>query len=59
MALAALGGGRKNRLVVYYGYRCIEALPYLPQVELPVVLIKGKTLFIGTAQASSAKQRTT
>ena len=57
MALAAVGGGGKNKLAAYYGYRCIEGLPCLPHVELPVEPIKGKILFIGTDQASSAKQR--
>lgn len=57
IALAAVGGGGKNKLAAYYGYRCIEGLPCLPHIELPVEPIKGKILFIGTDQANSAKQR--
>ncbi|MDA7432136.1 AAA family ATPase [Synechococcus sp. AH-601-O06] len=57
MALAAVGGAGKNKLAAYYGYRCIEGLPCLPHVELPVQPIKGKILFIATDQATSAKKR--
>ena len=57
IALAAVGGAGKNKLAAYYGYRCKEGLPCLPHVELPVEPIKGKILFIGTDQASSAKPR--
>ncbi|MDB4673153.1 AAA family ATPase [bacterium] len=57
IALAAVGGAGKNKLAAYYGYRCIEGLPCLPHVELPVQPIKGKILFIATDQATSAKQR--
>ena len=56
-AIAAVGGVGKNKLVAYYGYRCVEGLPCIPHPEFPVKALGKKILFIATDQAGSAKRR--